>query len=110
LLKAFAAENWAPLRRFKRDGGFLTALGAGGASLRLVEGLLPGLARDSEHSDPFRLANLATLGLVLELLVMKKQLLAGGEYKVGTAVNTLQDLVLEFHLRDAPFTPFSRRA
>jgi hypothetical protein len=109
LLKAFAAENGASLRRSEGDGGFLTALGASGASFRLVEGL-SGRARGAQDRDPFRLADLATLGLVLELLVMKKQLLAGGEDEVGTAVDTLQDLILEFHLRDAPFTPFSRRA
>jgi hypothetical protein len=39
------------------------------------------------------------LGVVLELLVVEKQLLARGEYKLGSAVTTLQDSINEFHGR-----------
>ena len=50
----------------------------------------------------FALASLATLGLVLELLVMEEQLFPGRENEVLSAVNALQNSVLEFH----PSCPF----
>jgi hypothetical protein len=50
-----------------------------------------------KHSHAPGFAGLATLGFVLELLVVKKQLFPGGENKIGTAVDTLQHLVLKFH-------------
>jgi hypothetical protein len=39
------------------------------------------------------------LGLVFELLVVEKELLAGGEYKLCAAVAALQNSVDEFHGR-----------
>jgi len=42
---------------------------------------------------------LAVLGVVLELLVVKEQLLARGEHKFRSAVMTLQNSVNEFHGR-----------
>jgi hypothetical protein len=39
------------------------------------------------------------LGVVFELLVVEKQLLACGEYKLSAAVMTLQHSVYEFHGR-----------
>jgi hypothetical protein len=39
------------------------------------------------------------LGVVFELFVVEKQLLAGGEHKVGSAVSTLQISISEFHGR-----------
>jgi hypothetical protein len=43
------------------------------------------------------LAGFTTLGLVLKLLVVKEQLLPGGEDEIGTAIDTLEYLVLKFH-------------
>src|SRR5665811_390080 len=37
------------------------------------------------------------LGFVLELLVVEEKLFARGEDEIGAAVNTFQNLVLEFH-------------
>jgi len=42
-------------------------------------------------------AALAAFGLVLELFVVKKQLLACGKYKIPAAVDALQHPVSEFH-------------
>jgi hypothetical protein len=58
-----------------------------------------------QHGHSFGLASLATLRFVFELLVVKEQLFARGEDEIRAAVDTLQYLVLKFHLRDAPFTP-----
>jgi hypothetical protein len=50
-----------------------------------------------ESGNAFRLAILAALGFVLELFVVEEELLAGGEDEIRTAVDALQNLVLEFH-------------
>jgi hypothetical protein len=46
-----------------------------------------------------RLALLAVFGIVLELFIVKKQLLASREHKFGPAVIALQYFVSEFHGR-----------
>jgi hypothetical protein len=43
------------------------------------------------------LAGLATLGIVAEVLVVKKHLLAGGEDEGASAIATFYDLIDEFH-------------
>jgi hypothetical protein len=45
------------------------------------------------------LALLAAFGVVLELFVVKENLLAGGEYELGAAVDALQYAICEFHGR-----------
>ncbi|HYE66775.1 MAG TPA: hypothetical protein VD966_14395 [Pyrinomonadaceae bacterium] len=50
------------------------------------------------------LAGLAPLGLILQTLVVKEDLLAGGPDEIFSAVNTPDRVILEFHL---PLTPFS---
>jgi len=55
--------------------------------------------RSTEHCNPFRLARLAPLGFILELLIVEEQLFPGGEDEVGIAVDALQNPVLEFHWR-----------
>jgi len=53
----------------------------------------------------------AVLGIVFELLVVKKQLLARGEHKLDSAVMTLQNSVDEFHGRlPQSRNPFSKSA
>jgi hypothetical protein len=42
---------------------------------------------------------LATLGVVLELLVVEKQLLARGEHKFFAAINALEGSIGKFHGR-----------
>ena len=53
----------------------------------------------SGSRNPLCLASLAPFGFVLELLVVKEQLLSCGENEITAAVNALQDFVLEFHCR-----------
>jgi hypothetical protein len=45
------------------------------------------------------LALLAALGVVFEVFVVKKHLLAGRENKLGAAVNAFKDSIREFHGR-----------
>jgi hypothetical protein len=54
------------------------------------------LAAYRRHS--LRLAVLTSLRLVLELFVVEEKLLACCKDEVPTAVNALEDLVLEFHV------------
>ena len=48
---------------------------------------------------------LNTLGVVLELLVVEKQLLSGGEHELAVAVGANQNSVdeLDFHIASPPF-------
>src|SRR5579863_7174204 len=110
-LETFPAEDGAALRGAERDGGFFSAARAGGLSLDLgVAVVLSQRWRNrAEHRDPFGLAGFATLGLVLELLVVEEKLFPGGEHKITPTIDTLQHLVLKFHLRMAPFSPFPTR-
>jgi len=108
-LKTFTAKDGTALRGTEGDGGLLSASRAGGLGLDLgVAVVLSGRRRRAENRDPLGLTSLATLGLVLELLVVKEKLFSGGENKITPTVDTLQHLVLKFHLRMAPFSPFPR--
>ena len=53
--------------------------------------------RRPEDRDPLALAILATLRLVLELLVVEKQLFTSGKDEIRTAVDALEYFVLELH-------------
>jgi hypothetical protein len=46
-----------------------------------------------------RLALLAALGVILEIFVVEKKLLTRGEDEIRSAINTLQNLIREFHGR-----------
>jgi hypothetical protein len=78
LLIADAAEHWAALGWPEGDRRLLAALCAGGASLRTHSGASLGA---------LRLARLAVLGVVLELFIVEEELFAGGEYKLGVAID-----------------------
>lgn len=90
LLKARTAQYRPSLRRAERYGGVFTASRALGARLG---------AHPRTAIGALRLALLAALGIVLELFVVKKQLLASGEDELFPAINTLQDSICEFHGR-----------
>jgi len=76
----------------------LSASGAGGLGLDLGVAVgLSGRRRRAEHRNPLGLAGLATLGFVLELLVVKEKLFPGSENEITPTVDTLQHLVLKFH-------------
>jgi len=97
-LEALTAENGATLRGTERDRGLFSASRASGLGLDL--GVAVGLSRrrgSAENGDPLGLASLATLGFVLELLVVEEKLFPSGENKITPTVDTLQHLVLKFH-------------
>lgn len=79
----------------ERHGGFLAALRTHGPSFHFRV-RLPASWR-TQHGYSFTLTGLAPLGLVLELFIVKEQLLPSRENEVSAAIDTLQHLVLEFH-------------
>ena len=89
LLKTRAAQDGSALRRFKRHRGLRAAFRA----------RCTGFSPDAPAARTFRLALLAVLGIVLELLVVKEKLLACGEHKFSPAVTTFQNPVHKFHGR-----------
>jgi len=95
-LETLAAEYGTSLGWPERDRGVLATLRAGGPGFYLGW-TLSGGRRRSQHGHPFHLAGFAALGFVLELLIVKKQLLAGCKHEVCATVDALQHLVLEFH-------------
>jgi len=95
LVKAFAAQHWTPLRWPERNRGLLSAVRTVGFGLNPV--VTVSGRRSAQGRDPLGLAGFATLGCVLELLVVEEQLLPGGEDKLRPAVNARQNLVLKFH-------------
>ena len=89
-LEARAAKHGPALGRFERNRGLRAALGARGAGFR------PHALRSA---CAFGLALLAVLGVVLELFIVKEDLLARGKDKFGAAVCALQNSIGEFHGR-----------
>jgi len=85
------------LRGAEGDGGLFSASRASGLGLDLGIAVLTGRGGSAEDGDPFGLASLATLGLVLKLLVVKEKLFPGSENEITPTVDTLQHLVLKFH-------------
>jgi hypothetical protein len=47
--------------------------------------------------SPLGLAQFATLGIILELLVVEEKLFTGSEHKIAAAIAAFQDLINEFH-------------
>jgi hypothetical protein len=72
---------------------FLAALRAGRLCFRPH---LPAVT--SATFGTLRLAAFTSFRFVLEAFVREKHLFAGRKYKLGAALRTLQDLVMEFHL------------
>ena len=103
LLKARAAQHRPALRRLEGNGGLRAALRARRARLG---------PHPLRSARALRLALLAVFGVVLELFIVEKELLAGRKNKLGAAVDTLQDSIGEFHGRLASqgITPKSATA
>jgi len=59
---------------------------------------LPAVAAPTAAFRSFRFAAFTSLRFVLETFVREKHLFPGRKYELGTALRTLQDLVMEFHL------------
>jgi hypothetical protein len=87
LLETGAAQYRPSLRRTEGNRGLLFA----------YRTMRPGLCPHAGTAAPLQLARLAALGIVVKLLVVKKQLLAGGKDKVFSAVHAFEYLVLKFH-------------
>ena len=98
LLKAFAAIDRPPLSGLERNRGFLATLGTNRPCFDAL-----GISRTYVSSlHAVALARFAALGFVLESLIYKEHLLAGGEDKFRTAFGAFQNFVMVFHtlLRD----------
>src|SRR5579871_1618841 len=99
LAEALAAEDRATLGRAKRHGGIFAALGADRPGLdALVSGAVARhRRRGGQYGNALGFARFAALGLVLEMLVVKKELLSGCEHEGGPTVDAGQYLILKFH-------------
>jgi hypothetical protein len=89
-LKARSAKHRPTLRRPERHGGFRAACRTLGPCLR---------AHPHAPAGSLGFALLAPLRVVLEILVVKEQLFTRSEDKLGSAIDTLQYSVSEFHGR-----------
>jgi len=97
-LEAFAAEDGTALCRTEGNGCLFSASRARGLGLDFGVTITLSLRRSRpEYGYPLVLAILATLGFVLELLIVKEKLFPGSENEVTSAVNTLEHLVLKIH-------------
>src|SRR5207302_2849861 len=85
VLEALAAEHRATLGRLKRNGGRDAALGTLRPRLHTRDACGGGVAGVGarSHGASARLAGLAALGVVFELLVQEEQLFPGGEYELA---------------------------
>jgi hypothetical protein len=99
LRKAFAAENGTALCGAEGNSCFLAALRAGGSSFhtRITAPITARRGICGEDGYALGFADLAALGLVLELFVEEKQLFPGSKDKVRAAINAGQYLILKFH-------------
>lgn len=93
LLKAGAAKDWSALCGLKWDSCFHAALGTRGPGLRTYA---------LRAASALCFALFTVLGVVFELFVVEKHLLAGSEDKLGAAVYALQDSIREFHVARFP--------
>jgi hypothetical protein len=90
LLEATSAQHRPALGGLERYRGFGPALGTRS----------PGLgANFLAATNALRLALLAALGIVRELFVVEKYLLAGCENKLGATINACEYSIREFHGR-----------
>jgi hypothetical protein len=94
LLEALPTEDRPSLGRFEGNGRLLAAPGATGSSFHFG---VVAWCGGSQGGRPLGLAGFTTFRFVLELLIVEEQLFSSCENKVGTAVDTLQNLILEFH-------------
>jgi hypothetical protein len=98
LLKAFPAKYRAPLRRPERYGRLLAALRTIRLGFRAhLQSATVGVATAAAALGASCFATLTSLWFVLEAFVGEKHLFAGGKYKLGAALRTLQDPIVIFH-------------
>ena len=99
LLEALAAKDRASLRGLEGDCGLLPAPRTRGSGLHLlvIAAALGAVMAGAYLLRTFGFAGFAALGLVLKLLVVEKKLFPGRKYELRSAVNALEDPILEFH-------------
>jgi hypothetical protein len=91
--EAFPAKDRTPLGGLEGNRGFPPALRTGSHGFRF--GKAPG-----RRTLALVLADLAALGLVLEILVVEEMLFSRRKYEIRSAIHALQDAVLKFrHIR-----------
>ena len=86
-MEALATEDWTALGRLERNCCLLPAFRAGGTCLGAHTSALSTL----------RLALFAVLGIVRELLVVKKNLFTGCKDKIRATINAGHDSIRKFH-------------
>lgn len=93
-LETFPAKHRSSLSRLEWDRCLFTAIRADGSSFnfRIVR-----VRRQSKRRRALALTGFATLGLILKLLVVEEKLFPGRENEILSAINALQNPVLEFH-------------
>src|SRR6185312_11158143 len=65
------------------------------------------ILRQSQRLGAFTLAVFAAFRFVFELFIVEEQLFASSENKIGATIYTLENFVLEVHLRVPPFPAFT---
>jgi hypothetical protein len=103
-LEALPTEDRPSLRGSEGNGRFLTALRTG--RLRFGTYLPAPATATASGFGSFGFAGFAALRFVLKSLVGEKHLLAGSKNELGAALGTLQHLIVEFHGRFPPGSPF----
>jgi hypothetical protein len=101
--EAGAAIDRTALRWIKRHCSLLAALRALNGDLNPLANA--GGLRGGNRSEPFilgLLARLASLGFILQTLVVKEDLLASSPDEIISAIYTFDRTVVEFHLRLTP--------
>ena len=84
------------MRGLEGDSRFLLASGTDCLSLHPLK--TSGVAvRNPQRLGALGFATLATLGFVFELFIVEEELLAGGKNEISSAIDTLQNLILELH-------------
>ena len=101
LLKAFAAKHRTALRWLERDRCFPLATGADGLGFHSL--IVAAVLGQSQCLGAFTLAVFTAFRFVLELFIVEEELFTSGENKVGATIYTLENFVLEVHLRVSPF-------
>jgi len=94
-LEALATKHRPALCGLERHCSFALAPGTdrpGFHPLRVTAAL-----RQAKRLGALVLAGLAAFWLIFELLIVEEKLFAGCEDEVGSAIDTLQNLILELH-------------
>jgi hypothetical protein len=107
LLEAFPAKYRTALCWLERHGSFPLAAGADGLGFHSL--IVAAILRQSQCLGAFTLAVFAAFGFVFELFVVEEELFTSGENKVGATIYTLENFILEVHLRVPPYPAFTPR-